>query len=141
MPFSTAVPAPEDLPRQSRTYADRWKHSELLESGYLVVPTAFLRHYSRLKPHPLTRGEALFVLHLMEFKWDQAAPFPSYETLAERMGISTKMARRYARALEQKGCLHRIIRVGNTNRFDLEPLFDKLLRTAQGNVRAGEQGG
>ena len=114
------------LPKKSRTYSDRWKHPELFESGYLVVPSTFLRYYSQLKPDSLTHGEALFVLHLMEFKWDRTAPFPSYGTLARRMGVSTKMARRYAQALEQKGCLHRLTRTGNTNQFDLTPLFNKL---------------
>ena len=127
-----------DLPHRSRTYAERWQHPELLDSGYLVVPSVFLRFYSRMKPHSLTHGEALFVLHLMEFKWDDAAPFPSYSTLARRMGISTKMVRRYAQALEQKGFLQRVIRTGNTNRFDLGPLFDKLLKTVQDSSRQGE---
>ena len=121
--------APE---RPSRRYADRWKYPELLEAGYLVVPSDFLRHYSRLKPHALTHAEALFVLHLMEFKWDQAAPFPSYAKLAGRMGVTVKMARRYAQNLERKGCLHRMRRTGNTNLFDLTPLFNKLL--VQANV-------
>ena len=63
-------------PKTSRTYADRWKHPELLQSGYLVVPVDFLRHYSRLKPDSLTHGEVLLVLHLMVFKWDQAGSVP-----------------------------------------------------------------
>ena len=118
-------------PKKSRSYAARWQHSELLAAGYLVVPSVFLRHYSRLKPYSLTRGEALFVLHLMEFKWDQDAPFPSYETLARRMGVSTKMVRRYAQALDAKGYLDRVVRTGDTNRFDLRPLFDKLLKVVE----------
>ena len=118
-----------------RTYADRWKHPELLQSGYVVVPTDFLRYYSLLKPYSLTHGEALFVIHLMEFKWDRAAPFPSYGTLARRMGVTTKMARRYAQKLEQKGFLERVVRTGNTNLFDLTPLFDKLLEVVQANAR------
>ena len=75
----------------------------------------------------MTHGEALFVLHLMEFKWDREAPFPSYSTLARRMGVSAKMVRRYAQALERKGYLKRSARTGHTNLFDLTPLFDKLL--------------
>ena len=138
---SSAAPVSADPPKQSRTYADRWKHPELLQSGYLVVPSVFLKHYSQLKPHSLTHGEALFVLHLMEFKWDRAAPFPSYGTLARRMGISTKMVRRYGQALERKGYLQRVIRTGHTNRFDLGPLFDKLLKTVQDGVLSGERVG
>ena len=118
-------------PKKSRSYAARWQHSELVAAGYLVVPSVFLRHYSRLKPHSLTHGEALFVLHLMEFKWDQAAPYPSYETLARRMGVSIKMVRRYAQALDEKKYVKRVIRKGNTNRFDLRPLFDKLLHIVE----------
>ena len=117
--------------KKSRSYAARWQHPELLATGYLVVPSVFMRQYSRLKPYSLTHGEALFVLHLMEFKWDQDAPFPSYGTLSRRMGVSTKMVRRYALALEQKGYVRRVIRKGNTNRFDLEPLFDKLLKVVE----------
>ena len=42
------------------------------------------------------------------------------------MGVSDKMARRYAQSLEQKGYLRRLVRVGRTNRFNLTPLFDAL---------------
>ena len=123
---------PASEPKKSRTYADRWKHPELFNAGYLVVPGVFLRNYSRLKPDGLTHGEALFVLHLMEFKWDREAPFPSYSTLARRMGVSAKMVRRYAQALEHKGYLQRRVRTGNTNLFNLTPLFDKLLEVLAG---------
>ena len=122
---------PAAPPKKSRSYANRWKYPELLTPGYLVVPSIFLRHYSRLKPYSLTNGEVLLVLHLMEHKWDQAEPFPSYGTLARRMGVSTKMVRRYAQTLEQKGCLQRVARTGNTNLFDLGPLFTKLLDVVQ----------
>jgi DNA-binding MarR family transcriptional regulator len=86
----------------------------------------FLRHYATLKPYGLTAGEALFVLQLMSFKWTSEAPFPSYKTLAKRMGITDKMARRYAAALEGKGYLKRTARIGNSNSFDLQALFDAL---------------
>ena len=125
-PDNPAPPA-----EKSRTYAARWRYPELLSPGYLVVPSVFLLHYNRLKPYGLTNGEALLVLHLMDHKWDRDAPFPSYGTLARRMGVSTKMVRRYAQALEQKGCLRRVIRTGNTNLFDLEPLFKKLLEAVR----------
>jgi hypothetical protein len=108
-------------------FAQRWKHEPLFHKGYVVVPTIFLQHYAQLKPKPLTGGEALFVIHLMEFKWDAADPFPGYKRLAERMGVSDKMVRRHAQTLERKGYLRREQRTGQTNRFDLGPLFDALL--------------
>ena len=70
----------------------------------------------------------MFVLQLMTFKWSATAPFPSYKTIAARMGITDKMARRYAAALEGKGYLRRQSRIGSTNSFDLQPLFDALKR-------------
>jgi DNA-binding transcriptional MocR family regulator len=69
--------------------------------------------------------------NLMEFKWDSNAPFPGYATLAQRMGISVKMARRHAQTLEGKKYLRREMRRGRTNRFDLSPLFEGLLTVAQ----------
>ena len=51
------------------------------------------------------------------------------------------MVRRYARKLETKGFLRRMIRTGNTNRFDLGRLFDALLSAVQDGARTGERGG
>ena len=124
------APVPDNI-QSKRSFASRWKYERLFERGYLVVPTLFLRHYSQLKPYPLTSGETLFILHLMEFKWDSDAPFPAYKTLAARMGISDKMARRHAKSLQDKGYLKRRMRVGQTNRFDLNPLFDTVLKAVQ----------
>ena len=43
------------------------------------------------------------------------------------MGASeARTAGRYARSLEQKGYLRRTRRRGTTNKFDLEPLFEKV---------------
>jgi hypothetical protein len=120
----------------ARSFAKRWKHYELFARGFVAVPTLFLHHYAHLKPHALTTGEALFVLHLMEFKWDADAPFPGYSTLAQRMGISDKMARRHAQRLDAKKYLRREIRKGQTNRFDLSPLFDALLKAVEEEKRS-----
>jgi hypothetical protein len=42
------------------------------------------------------------------------------------MGISHKMARTHAKSLETKKLLRREMRISQTNRFDLTPLFDAL---------------
>ena len=70
----------------------------------------------------------MFVTELMYHKWDERKPFPSYKTIAERMGISIPYARSTARALERKGYLVRIVRIGRPNEFDLQPLFDAVAR-------------
>ena len=122
---------PNSETTSNHAYITRWEHEALFNKGYVVVPTQFLRHYARLKPYPLTSGEALFVLHLMEFKWDSKDPFPGYKTLAQRMGISDKMARRHAQSLETKKYLQRRMRIGRTNKFDLTPLFNALLNAVE----------
>lgn len=111
-----------------RSLATRWgNHDSLLESGWVGVPVAFLTNYGNLIQYGgLTAAEAMFVLQLMAFKWGEDAPFPSYSTLATRMGITDKQARRYAKALEDKGFLKRTARIGSSNCFDLQPLFDAL---------------
>lgn len=138
VPAEPTVPGPSapespasELTESTRSFIRRWKHKNLFDRGFLVVPTLFLQHYAHLQPHPLSPGEALFVLHLMEFKWDADAPFPGYKTLAARMGVSDKMARRHAQSLEAKKYLRREMRVGQTNKFDLTPLFDALSKAVE----------
>jgi DNA-binding MarR family transcriptional regulator len=120
-------PKPEGS-EPDRSVGSRWKHPQLFAKGYLAIPVLFLNVYANLKPYPLTLGEAMFVLHLMEFKWDERSPYPSYKVLAKRMGVSDKMVRRHAQTLETKKYLRRVARIGATNEFDLTPLFDALLK-------------
>jgi len=91
----------------------------------MAVPIKFLRTYAALRP-PLTHGEALFVLHLMTFKWDEAHPYPSYKTIARLMGVDEKTVQRYAQALCRKRYLYRIFQAKGPNRFDLTNLFNAL---------------
>jgi hypothetical protein len=112
----------------TRSAAARWgDNRDLFAAGFIVVPHEFLRRYASLQP-PLTSGEALFVLHLMTFKWDRELPYPSYKTIAQRMGITDKMARRYAQSLDKKGYLRRHYQAKSANRFDLTGLFNALAR-------------
>lgn len=113
-----------------RSLVTRWKHEEVFDEGFVGVPTRFLQLYAQLKPYPLTPGEALFALELMSFKWTADAPFPSYQRIAKRMGVTDKMVRRYAQSLEAKKYLRRETRVSQTNKFDLTGLFDALLEAA-----------
>src|SRR5690348_15668333 len=65
--------------RSRRSPTERWGGNQILFSdGFLSVPTKFLRSYASLNP-PLSSGEALFVLQIMTFKWESAAPFPTYK--------------------------------------------------------------
>jgi hypothetical protein len=110
----------------SRSATERWGGNPyLFADGFLSVPTKFLRRYASLSP-PLTSGEALFVLQLMTFKWESAPPFPTYQRIANAMGVTDKMARRYAQKLQKKGYLIRLFQDRAPNRFDLSGLFRAL---------------
>src|SRR6266850_1694389 len=112
-----------------RSATERWGGNEILFSdGFLSVPVRFLRRYASLNP-PLTHGEALFVLQLMTFKWERAAPFPAYMRIAKSMGVTDKMARRYAQRLQKKGYLIRQFQHRAPNKFDLTGLFEALAET------------
>jgi hypothetical protein len=114
----------------SRSVAVRWGgDEELFAEGCLCIPYGFLRGYASLDP-PLTAAEALFVLQLMTFKWTEAAPFPSYSTLARAMGVTDKMTQRYAQQLQRKGYLRREFQNQKTNKFDLTGLFQALSKRA-----------
>jgi Helix-turn-helix domain len=114
----------------TRSAAVRWGNKpDLFTDGFVAVPHRFLHRYASLNP-ALSGGEALFVLHLMSFKWDRELPYPSYKTIAQRMGITDKMVRRYAQSLDKKGYLRRQYQVRSANRFDLTGLFEALSRLA-----------
>jgi hypothetical protein len=113
-------------PRKGSIAAQWGNKPGLFDPGFLVVPHKFLREYANLRPFALTTGEALFVLHLMSFKWNEAAPFPTYKRIANYMGVSEKMVRRYAQALQRKGYLRRQFRTQAANAFDLTDLFNAL---------------
>ena len=119
----------QTIPAVDRKLAARWgKHSTLFSrpEGWVGVPDFFLRGHANLKPYALTATEAMFVLQLMAFKWTEDDPFPSYKRLATRMGVSVKQVRRVARSIEEKGYMRRVGRIGNSNKFNLQPLFDAL---------------
>ena len=107
-----------------------------MNEGYLSVPNRFLRRYALLNP-PLTPGEALFVLQLMTFKWESAAPFPAYKRVAKAMGVTDKMARRYAQGLQKKGYLVRQFQYQAPNKFDLTGLFRALAGTPGADEEKG----
>lgn len=118
-----SFPTPTEA-KADRTFTKRWGNKpDLFGKGYLPLPTNFLELYSSLN---ITNSEAMFLLHLMDHKWDDKHPFPSYKTLAKRMSCSDKMARNHAASLETKKLLLRLPRIGRPNRFDLSPLFTAL---------------
>jgi hypothetical protein len=103
------------------------------------VVSLFLKLGGSLMPYPLSPAESLFVLQLMVHKWDAKAPFPSYRLVAKRMGVSVEYARSISRGLERKRYLNRILRIGKTVKFDLNPLFGVLAENARKHLTEKKQ--
>jgi hypothetical protein len=108
----------------NRLVADRWS-PEIVKKGWAPIAHSFLDLYTKLKT-PLTTTEAMVVIQLMRFKWDDRHPFPSLKRLGRMMGLGSTSIRNYIRSLEEKGYLNRIYRSGFSNAFDLRPLFEAL---------------
>jgi len=107
--------------QRERNIQKQW--TPKLATAFTAVSDAFLRHYRDLK---LTNTEAMLLIHLISYKWDDEAPFPSFDTLANRMGLTKEQVRAHALSLVRKKCLGRTIRPGHSNLFHFEPLFEKL---------------
>lgn len=124
----------------NNAHSARWKHEKLFQQGYVAVPITFLQHYAKLQRFGgLTHSEAMFVIQVMAFKWDERAPFPSYATLAKRLGTSVKTVQRQAKVLEEKGYLRRESRRGLSNSFELTPLFDALVEAVEREEYSAER--
>jgi hypothetical protein len=104
---------------------------ELLEEGWNAVPSYFLANYHRLPPQPNTDGlsssEALLLVHLLDYKWDENDPHPSVRTLAKRMGKSERWIRDILKDLEDLGYIDRQHQNGGTTRYSLDGLFKALV--------------
>jgi DNA-binding MarR family transcriptional regulator len=80
----------------------------------------------------------MFIVHLMQHKWGAEAPYPGYKTIAKRMGVSDKTARRLAKSLEDKKYLVREVREANTNLFHLTKLMSALVSLKKSAQPKGE---
>jgi DNA-binding MarR family transcriptional regulator len=129
---------PEPQPKPARDVVTRWGGDpRIKKEGFVPIPKRFLDYHAALKPYSITVAEALFIIHLMWYKWDEKPPYPSLKTLARRMGVTAIYARRIARSLEGKGLLKRLPRSGYTNAFDVTPLFKKLAAHVTAEAQQG----
>jgi hypothetical protein len=82
----------------------------------------------------------MVLIHLISYKWDDQMPYPGSKALAKRMDISPTAIRNHLRALEKrKKCLVRHKRTGDTNAYDLAPLFLKLEQLLAADAAAAEK--
>ena len=97
--------------------------------GFCIVPSLLLRAQRRLGLNPT---QLAVVMHLADFWWDaDRKPFPSKDTLGERLGLSARQVQRIVADLEAAGLVKRIerraVNKGKlSNAYDLTGLVDRL---------------
>lgn len=107
---------------QRNRIEDRWSES-VAEGGWSAVPNLFLDSYAELGLSPT---EAMVIIHLMSFKWDDKLPFPSVATLKSKLGLSDSRLRVLLRGLEAKQVVERVRRKGRSNEYAFDGLISKL---------------
>jgi hypothetical protein len=96
----------------------------LKDAGFTAVSNIFLKHYRN--DLSITNTEAMLIIQLMQHKWDERAPYPSFKTLSHRMGLTDQQVRVHALSLVKKGLMKKTLRFGKPNLFHMEPLFTRL---------------
>jgi hypothetical protein len=88
----------------------RW--TARLALPFCGVSSYFLANYHRLAAAPgqpgLNSTEAVLIIQLHDFKWDDRHPFPTVGTLAVRLGVTPRHVRDTMKALQERGYLLRI---------------------------------
>lgn len=124
----TAAAAAPSGPRAKRASEEKWGPA-VMKAGFCIVPSLLLRAQRRLKLNPT---QLAVLLQLCDHWWDSARkPYPSKQTLAERLGLSARQVQRHIADLEQVGLVQRIERHGSnggklTNTYDLSGLVGRL---------------
>lgn len=101
----------------------------VMKVGYCILPSILLRAQARLL---INAQQMNILLQLIEHWWTaDGKVYPSKETIAGRVGLSTKQVQRHVKVLEEKGLVKRIPRVlkmrGKTsNEYDLSGLVARL---------------
>ncbi|WP_051882346.1 helix-turn-helix domain-containing protein [Parvularcula oceani] len=116
-------------PKASRASERKWS-KPVMDIGFCIVPSLLLRAQGRLGLNPT---QLAVLLQLCDFWWDEARkPYPSKDTLSERLGISPRQIQRYIAELEDAGLVKRIERhhAGHggklSNMYDLSGLVERL---------------
>ena len=106
---------------------------EVMKMGFNIIPSLLLRAQRRLGLNPT---QLTLLLHLTTYWWDvKRIPYPSIDTLGDRMGLKHRQVQRIITALESAGLVKRIERKARhegklSNGYDLSGLVKRLQELA-----------
>lgn len=120
-------------PKENEKKSEKKWGRKVLSLGFSMVPSLIFRAQKRLGLSPT---QLAVLLQLADYWWEkERRPFPSKQTLADRLGLSARQVQRHIADLEMAGLLKRIPRRAShrgklTNEYDLSGLVEKLKKLA-----------
>lgn len=122
------VEDPPPVPPKKYSVEKVW--TPQLGRRFTAVSSYFLANMHRLGPPGgvgLTPTEAMVIIQLFSFKWDERAPKPAMRTIAKRLGLAVRTVRETVRRLEGLGLVRRELNEeGGCSRYYFEGLFARL---------------
>ena len=101
----------------------------VMKLGFSIIPSLLLRAQQRLGLNPT---QLAILLQIADYWWDHdRKPYPSKQTLSQRLGLSPRQIQRHIAELEAAGLVRRIERRAAhrgklSNEYDLSGLVDRL---------------
>ena len=105
----------------------------VMKHGFCIIPSMLLRAQQRLGLNPT---QLAVLLQIADYWWQaDRKPYPSKQTLHERLGISPRQIQRYIADLEEAGLIKRVERRASnggklSNEYDLSGLVERLKKLA-----------
>jgi DNA-binding MarR family transcriptional regulator len=117
-----------------KTAANKKWGDDVMKLGFCMIPSLIFRAQRRLGLNPT---QLAILLQLADYWWDaDNKPFPSKQSLSERLGIGTRQIQRHIADMEKAGLVKRIERFGDdkrklSNHYDLSGLVERLKQLEQ----------
>ncbi len=130
------------LAKKDRRRAEDKYGSAVMKHGYTMLPNLLLQAQGKLG---ISHAEFNVLVQLTAHWWEaDKDPHPAKDTIARRMGVSSRQVQRYLTQLEEKGLIQRVKRFkghkGQTsNGYALEGLVAKLKAIEPEFAKALEQ--
>ena len=102
---------------------------DVMKLGFSIIPSLIFRAQRRLGLNPT---QLAILLQLADYWWEEGRkPYPSKDTLSQRLGLGPRQIQRHIAALEEAGLVKRIERRAKhrgklSNEYDLSGLVTRL---------------
>jgi len=124
----------------SKASEKKWGKT-VIQLGFSILPSLIFRAQARLGLNPT---QLAILLQLADYWWDrQRHPYPSKNTLSERLGLGPRQIQRHIAELEAAGFVQRNERTAKhrgklSNEYDLSGLVEKLKKLEPEFLQADE---